>query len=89
MGLSVVGFVQVKAESVSTGADVTFDPEEYVDSFKPDMMEVLHAWSKGAKFREICKMTVHFEVFIVIPHFASLSHLHFAPCISIRGPSSE
>ncbi len=54
--------MKVKAESVSTGVEVTFDPEEYVTSFKPDMMEVLYAWSKGAKFREICKMTDHFEV---------------------------
>ncbi len=54
--------VKVKAESVSTGVEVTFDPEAYVESFKPDMMEVLYAWSKGAKFREICKMTDHFEV---------------------------
>lgn len=35
--------------------------EEYVQSFKPELMDVFYAWAKGAKFSQICKMTDVFE----------------------------
>ncbi|OZJ06730.1 ATP-dependent RNA helicase mtr4 [Bifiguratus adelaidae] len=35
--------------------------EDYVKSFKTDLMEVVYAWTMGAKFSQICKMTDAFE----------------------------
>ena len=37
------------------------DIDEYVDGFKPQMMDVVYAWCTGATFAEICKMTDIFE----------------------------
>ena len=37
------------------------DEEEYVSKFKPEMMDVVFAWAKGATFAQICKMTDVFE----------------------------
>lgn len=44
---------------------LTLDVEEYVQQFKPQMMDVVYAWAKGAKFIEICKMTDVFEGSII------------------------
>lgn len=30
--------------------------EEYVASFKPELMDAVFAWCNGAKFSEICKV---------------------------------
>ena len=38
------------------------DPEEYVNSFRPDLMEPVAAWVRGARFAELTKMTSIFEV---------------------------
>ncbi|GAA5881752.1 hypothetical protein JCM16303_006439 [Sporobolomyces ruberrimus] len=35
--------------------------EEYVASFKPELMDAVFSWCNGAKFSEICKMTDVFE----------------------------
>jgi ATP-dependent RNA helicase DOB1 len=40
---------------------MTKDVEEYVDSFKPDLMELCYAWARGAKFAELMKTTSVFE----------------------------
>ena len=37
------------------------DVDEYIESFKPQMMDVVHAWSTGSTFADICKMTDVFE----------------------------
>ncbi|KAG0627922.1 hypothetical protein M758_2G238400 [Ceratodon purpureus] len=41
------------------------DVEEYAESFKPFLMDVLYSWSKGAAFSEICDMTDIFEGSII------------------------
>ena len=46
---------------ISKEAKLEMDEDNYVDSFKPHMMDVVHAWCKGATFLEICKMTDVFE----------------------------
>ena len=38
------------------------DVEEYVTSFRTDLCDAVAAWSRGAKFAEIMKMTDVFEV---------------------------
>lgn len=37
------------------------DVEQYVSSFRPEVMDVAYAWAKGAKFSEILKLTDVFE----------------------------
>jgi DSHCT (NUC185) domain len=35
--------------------------QDYVESFRPHMMDVVHAWCKGSSFAQICQMTTIFE----------------------------
>ena len=46
---------------VSLEAKLKMDEEEYVESFKPHMMDIVHAWCNGAAFSQLCKMTDIFE----------------------------
>lgn len=50
---------------VSKEAKLEIDEETYVDSFRPQMMDVVHAWCSGATFLQICKMTDIFEGSII------------------------
>ncbi|EUC41776.1 hypothetical protein COCMIDRAFT_105310 [Bipolaris oryzae ATCC 44560] len=46
---------------ISQESKLTLNEEEYLKSFKYELMEVVFAWSKGATFSEICKMTDVYE----------------------------
>ncbi|KAH0543825.1 ATP-dependent RNA helicase mtr4 [Glutinoglossum americanum] len=46
---------------VSQESKLKLNEEEYVQKFKPDLMEVVYAWAQGASFAEICKMTDVYE----------------------------
>lgn len=46
-------------------AKLPLDESDYVESFRPHLMDVIHAWSKGANFGQICKMTDVFEGSII------------------------
>ena len=37
------------------------DEEDFVKSFRPDIMEAVYAWAKGSKFYEIMEITEVFE----------------------------
>ena len=50
---------------VSRDCKVELDVEEYVASFRSDMMELVYAWVGGAKFVDICAMTKQFEGSII------------------------
>lgn len=41
------------------------DVQEYVDKFRPDLMEVVLMWCRGSKFKQICELTEVFEGSIV------------------------
>ncbi|MCO5560310.1 hypothetical protein L7F22_013922 [Adiantum nelumboides] len=41
------------------------DTEEYVQNFRPFLMDVFYSWSKGATFADICKLTDIFEGSII------------------------
>ena len=56
---------------VSVEAKLKVEEDEYVEGFKPHMMDVVHAWCKGATFAQICRMTDIFEGQSVYP-----SHTH-------------
>ncbi|EFJ40622.1 hypothetical protein VOLCADRAFT_121704 [Volvox carteri f. nagariensis] len=46
---------------VSRECKLDLDPDEYVESFKPALMDVIYSWSKGATFAQVCDMTDIFE----------------------------
>jgi ATP-dependent RNA helicase DOB1 len=46
---------------VSVEAKLDINEDVYVDQFKPFLMDVVHAWCKGASFLQLCKMTSIFE----------------------------
>jgi len=46
---------------ISEEAKMEIDTDEYVESFKPQMMDAVYAWSTGSTFADICKMTDVFE----------------------------
>jgi hypothetical protein len=46
---------------VSNESGIAIVEDEYVQSFKIEMMDVVLQWCKGAKFSEICKLTDVFE----------------------------
>lgn len=50
---------------VSNESKLPLDEEEYVQSFKTDMMDVVYQWSMGAKFSAVVKMTDVFEGSII------------------------
>lgn len=41
---------------VSNESKLQLDTTEYVSSFKPDLMPLVQAWCRGAKFADVCKM---------------------------------
>lgn len=46
---------------VSAEAKLDLQEDDYVNQFKPFLMDVVYAWCKGSSFLEICKMTDIFE----------------------------
>lgn len=54
-----------KIARVAIEAKLDLDEEEYVESFRPHLMDVVHAWCSGAPFSQICKMTDVFEGSII------------------------
>lgn len=46
---------------ISEEAKMDIDVDEYIDSFKPQMMDVVYSWATGCTFADICKMTDVFE----------------------------
>ncbi|KAJ2857986.1 ATP-dependent RNA helicase mtr4 [Coemansia erecta] len=46
---------------ISNECKLSVNEEEYVESFKSELMDVVDAWCRGAKFSQICRMTDVFE----------------------------
>ncbi|KAI0584550.1 ATP-dependent RNA helicase DOB1 [Pyrenophora tritici-repentis] len=46
---------------MSQESKLAVNEEEYLKTFKYELMEVVYAWSKGATFAQICKMTDVYE----------------------------
>ena len=51
--------------TVSREAKLDVDETEYIERFKPNLMDVVYAWSKGSSFASVCKMTDAFEGSII------------------------
>ncbi|KAL7739067.1 hypothetical protein ACLKA6_011402 [Drosophila palustris] len=50
---------------VSSECKLQLDEDNYVDKFKPFLMDVVLAWCKGSSFLSVCKMTDIFEGSII------------------------
>ncbi|KAL8541877.1 hypothetical protein ACS0TY_002938 [Phlomoides rotata] len=50
-----------KVAKVQLECKVQIDVDNFVSSFRPDIMEAVYAWAKGSKFYEILEMTPVFE----------------------------
>ena len=70
---------------------MTIDPEDYVEKFKPSLMDVVYSWCNGSSFAQICKMTDVFEgkylsalslFFFFHKHFIKLSWLPMVQCFN-------
>lgn len=46
---------------ISQESKLAVNEEEYINTFKYELMEVVFAWAKGASFAQICKMTDVYE----------------------------
>ena len=46
---------------VSNDCRFSVNEEEYVQKFRPELMDVVHAWCRGVKFAKLCGMTDVFE----------------------------
>ena len=47
--------------TVSKEAKIEIDEEQYVQKFKPYMMDIVFEWCNGATFMKLCQMTDLFE----------------------------
>ena len=52
--------------TVSKEAKIEIDEEQYVQKFKPYMMDIVFEWCKGATFMKLCQMTDLFEGIIIL-----------------------
>jgi len=50
---------------VSAEAKLPVEEEDYVQSFRPHLMDVVNLWTQGAPFSQICQMTEVFEGSII------------------------
>lgn len=50
---------------VSCECKLELNEQDYIDRFRPELMDVVYAWCQGAKFAKICKMTDVFEGSII------------------------
>lgn len=63
--LKVMQELARRIATVSKEAKLEMDESDYIESFKPNLMDVIYAWSKGAYFAQLCKMTDAFEGSII------------------------
>jgi ATP-dependent RNA helicase DOB1 len=54
-----------KVATVSEECKIAIDPAEYLNSFRSELMPAVYAWSLGAKFSQVCKLTDIFEGSII------------------------
>eukprot|EP01112_Ceratiomyxa_fruticulosa_P004765 TRINITY_DN15304_c0_g1_i1.p1 TRINITY_DN15304_c0_g1~~TRINITY_DN15304_c0_g1_i1.p1 ORF type:complete len:263 (-),score=66.12 TRINITY_DN15304_c0_g1_i1:137-847(-) len=65
MPLRILQETARKIAKVSLDCKLKVNEEEYVDSFKTTLMEVVYLWASGTSFAEICKLTEVFEGSII------------------------
>lgn len=50
-----------KIAKISKESKIEIVEKEYIESFRPELMEVVYEWCRGASFTQICKMTDVYE----------------------------
>ena len=63
--MKVLQTVAKKIVVVSKDCNLEIDEQTYIERFKPNLMDVVHAWARGKSFHEICQMTDAFEGSII------------------------
>ena len=63
--LKIMQDLAKRIATVSKEANLDLDEQEYIEKFRPSLMDVVYAWSKGATFAEICKNTDAYEGSII------------------------
>ncbi|KAF9465418.1 ATP-dependent RNA helicase [Collybia nuda] len=59
--LRVMQEIARRIAKVSKESKLTIDEDEYVSSFKVELMDAVVQWCRGASFSDICKLTDQFE----------------------------
>ncbi|KAF9647643.1 antiviral helicase [Thelephora ganbajun] len=59
--LRVMQEIARRIAKVSKESKLAIDEDEYISSFKVELMDAVVQWCKGASFTEICKLTDQFE----------------------------
>ena len=70
--------LQIIAERVATimaESKIPIDKDDYIKKFSPDMMELVHRWCNGAKFKEICEMAQDIYEGTIVRGFRRLDEL--------------
>lgn len=60
-GLAAIREAAGRVGKVANECRMSLDVDEYVDHFRPDLMDITAAWARGATFSEILKMSTIFE----------------------------
>lgn len=68
---------------ITEEAKMEIDVDEYLESFKPAMIDVVYSWATGSTFADICKMTDIFEG-SVIRCMRRLDELNREMCCAAR-----
>ncbi len=50
-----------KIAKISKESKIEIVEKDYIESFRPELMEIVYSWCKGATFTQICKMTDVYE----------------------------
>lgn len=63
--LKIMQDLAKRIAAVSKEANLDLDEQEYIDKFRPSLMDVVYAWSKGASFAEVCRQSDAYEGSII------------------------
>lgn len=63
--LKIMQDLAKKIAIVSKECSLELDEQEYIEKFKPSLMDVVYAWSRGASFAEVCKQSGVYEGSII------------------------
>ena len=61
--LRVMQEIARRIAKVSAESKLPLNEDEYVQSFKVELMDVVIQWCRGASFSEICKVKKHPRIF--------------------------
>lgn len=63
--LKIMQDLAKKIAIVSKECSLDLDEQEYIEKFKPSLMDVVYAWSRGASFAEVCRTSGVYEGSII------------------------